>query len=71
MSIVLGVLVLLLLGAGLWRLAAPAARGSEQWLALAGYSIVLGLIGVGLCLRLPSLLGITTLPAWRWLWPGR
>lgn len=70
MTIAAGLLVLLLLGAGLWRLAAPAARNVNDWIVLAGYALVLGLLGVGLCLRLPSMLGIDALPTWRWLWPA-
>ncbi len=69
MIVFLGVMIAFALGAGLWRLSAPAPRTGADWAALVGYAVVLGLVGVGLCLRLPSLLGITALPSWRWIWP--
>lgn len=69
MTVVLGGLIVLLLGAGLWRLTAPPARGSSDWAVSAGYSVLLGLLALGCVMRLPSLLGIDQLPSWRWLWP--
>lgn len=65
----LGIVLMLALGAGLWRLAAPAPRDSADWTAMFGYSVALGLMAVGLAVSLPSLVGIVALPEWRWSWP--
>lgn len=70
MTVAAGLLVLLLLGAGLYRCLAGRQAVAGGWLAFAGYAVVLGLLGVGFAMRLPSLLGIEALPAWRWAWPA-
>lgn len=69
MTIALGTLILLLLGAGFWRLATPGRYASADWVAAVGYTILLGLLAVGWTTRLPSMVGIDALPSWRWLWP--
>ncbi len=71
MTVLAGLLVLVLLGAGLQRcLAGRPTASAGGWLAFAGYAVVLGLVGVGFVMRLPSMLGIEALPAWRWAWPA-
>lgn len=70
MTVAAGLLLLLLLGAGLYRCCSGRPATAGGWLAFAGYAVVLGLIGVGFVTRLPSLLGIEALPAWRWAWPA-
>ncbi|MBX3726374.1 MAG: hypothetical protein KF823_10715 [Xanthomonadales bacterium] len=70
MTVTLGLLLLLLLGAGVYRCLSGRPSSPGGWLAFAGYAVVLGLIGVGFVTRLPSMLGIEALPAWRWAWPA-
>ncbi len=69
MTLLLGTLLVLLLGSGLWRLTAPAPRNGADWAVAVGYSVLLGLLALGCVMAAPSKLGIESLPSWRWLWP--